>query len=203
MQEPPKGQPSWAARPLNIHDLLEAARENILGSSPSVPMSALSRSEVAFVNTIMERHYHVSMEREHTGYRFIRTCRQVPPVTPLAKTALRKAQEAMEHGASLEQALQVAHGYVAGKSGRDLQPLMPDLPLRIDEAAVAVADLENAKQTRTAGTERETGSQQQWTVHHLSIDPLAGLASVKIVDKLQDMYDDLPDQAWSRAPIHA
>ncbi len=190
-------QPTWATRPLNIHDLLEAARESILGCSPSVPVSSLSRSEIGLVNTILERHYKVSLQREHTGYRHIRTCRQLPPVAPHARAALAKAQSALDAGAAHEQALELARSHMRAKANLDLQPLCPGLPLRLDATAIGAAEAERAATVRAAGTEREAGTHQQWTVHQLAIEA-AGPPTVAIVDGLQTMYEDLPESAWER-----
>ncbi|MHB8632571.1 MAG: hypothetical protein ACYDBQ_01200 [Thermoplasmatota archaeon] len=200
---PTSEQPSWASRPLSIQDLLEAARTNILGNSDSVPISSLSKSEVGFVNTILERHYHVSMEREFTGYSHIRTCRQLPPVGPVAEAARHKAQEAMDQGAALAVALEIARLHVKEKLGIDLQPLLLQVPLNVDEAAIEAADHERAAAARSAGIERGPGGEQPWTVHHLAIDPQTGLPVVKVADKLQAVYDDLPNYAWNRRPVHA
>lgn len=200
MQAPPTAErPSWAERPLDIHDLLEAARENILGNNPSVPISSLSRSEIGFVNTILERHYRVSMQREHTGYRHVRTCRQVPPISPLAKAALRKAQDAMDKGASLEQVRHIARAFVLERSGIDLQPLREGLPLRLDDDAIALADLHSATRTRASTSDREIGPEQQWTVHHVAVDPIAAPRK-PARDELQAVYAELPDFAWGRRP---
>jgi hypothetical protein len=192
-------RPAWAERPLDIHDLLEAARANILGPSPSVPVSSLSRSEVGFVNTIMERHYRVSMEREHTGYRHVRTCRQVPPISPLARAALRRAQEALERGAGLDEVRDMARAYVLERSGLDVQPLRHEVPLCLDDEAIARADRENAARTRASSTDRDVGPQQQWTVHHLAIQATPRPAR-PVVDQVEMVYAELPEHAWGRRP---
>lgn len=199
MQETPRAErPCWAERPLDIHDLLEAARENILGSNPSVPISSLSRSEIGFVNTILERHYRVSIQREHTGYRHVRTCRQVPPISPLAKAALRKARDAMDKGAPLSQVREIARAFVLERSGLDLQPLRDGLPLQLDDEAIASADLNSAARTRASSTDREVGPEQQWTVHHVAIDPVSTPVRKPARDELQAVYAELPDFAWGR-----
>lgn len=192
-------RPAWAERPLDIHDLLEAARANILGPSPSVPVSSLSRSEVGFVNTILERHYRVSMEREHTGYRHVRTCRQVPPISPVARAALRRAQEALDRGAALQEVRDMARAYVLERSGSDVQPLCDEMPLRLDEEAIGRADRENSARTRASSTERDVGPQQQWTVHHLAIHATARPIR-PVLDQLETVYADLPEHAWGRRP---
>lgn len=195
--EPKAEQPTWATRPLNIHDLLEAARESILGCNPSVPVSSLSRSEIGLVNTILERHYKVSLQREHTGYRHIRTCRQLPPIAPHARAALAKAQTALDAGAAPEQALDVARSHMRAKASLDIQPLCPDLPLRLDVTVIRAAEAERAATVRAAGTEREAGTHQQWTVHQLAIEA-AGAPPVALLDVLESMYEELPESAWER-----